>query len=437
VRASFEATTLALIAETPQPGQKSFKFTDVDGDLVVVKVNKGTIPLDAFTIGPDGQLQLVDLRSVGSKLKNSTVTITVERVGDGDGNVNIGAINASGLDLKKVVVNGDLGQIDIGTGSGKLALKSLVVDSLGRMGAASQVPGTMDPLTSDVAGGFGKLTVKGDVQDVVINVTGKLEKVKIDGDLSGGATPVATLQRVLTDLAPSDPRVSGGVPTGSFNAGSVGTFSVGGSMMGGSVTSNGDIGSVSVGGDLNSGAIISEGTIKNVKIEKSLVSDDPEDPAIIAALARIGGTKAADALALDELRVKGNVENAQVLLGYNKKQEGVNPNAGVGKVVVNGNWVASSIAAGVVDPSVDGFGQNDTLIAQDSTDNLIAKIASVTIKGTATGTAMEADSFGVTAEQINKLSVNGTKIALDKNAIDNVLLDPINNDFRVIEIARA
>jgi hypothetical protein len=142
-------------------------------------------------------------------------------------------------------------------------------------------------------------------------------------------------------------------------------------------------------------------------------------------------------VAIDVLRVNGNVENAEILLGYNKREEGVNPNAGAGKVIVKGNWIASSIAAGVVDPGVDGFGQNDALITQDGTDKIIAKIASLTIKGTATGTAAAGDSFGITAEQVGKVSVNGAKITLDKNAADNVLLDEANNDFRVIEIGRA
>jgi CSLREA domain-containing protein len=290
VSTQVDSMGLSLLAQLPAPGQKSFEFTDVDGDVVVVKVNKGTIPDDAFTIGPNGELQLIDLRSVGSQLKGATVTISVQQAGEGNGTVNIGAINATGLDLNKIIIDGDLGQIDIGTGVGKKAgLKNLVVGSLGAFGGTTQVPGTFDPLVSDIAGAFGKLTVKGNVQDAIVNVTGKLGKVKISGGLGGG-NPVPTLFGLIADLQRLIPRVSGGVPTGSFNAGSVGTFSVDGDVMGGSVNSNGDIGSVNVGGDLNSGAITSEGMIKNVKVVGSLVSDDPNDPAVISALARLGGT---------------------------------------------------------------------------------------------------------------------------------------------------
>jgi hypothetical protein len=121
--------------------------TDVDGDVVTLKVNKGSIPSDAITLGPNGELQRIDLRAVGSKLDGASFTISVEQAGGGDGAVNVGAIEASGMNLGKVRIDGDLGQIDIGTGEAhKAALKSLSLQSLGTMGASTQTAGTLDPL---------------------------------------------------------------------------------------------------------------------------------------------------------------------------------------------------------------------------------------------------------------------------------------------------
>jgi hypothetical protein len=133
---------LLLNAHTPAPGPRSVTLTDIDGDIVTLKVNKGSIPPDAITLGPNGELQLIDLRAVGSKLGGGSFTISVEQAGGGDGAVNVGAIDASGMNLGKVSIEGDLGQIDIGTGDArKAALKSLSLQSLGAMGA-SMLAGT-------------------------------------------------------------------------------------------------------------------------------------------------------------------------------------------------------------------------------------------------------------------------------------------------------
>ena len=80
---------------------------------------------------------------------------------------------------------------------------------------------------------------------------------------------------------------------------------------------------------------------------------------MVAALARLASTKPAGAVAIDNLLVSGDVENAQILLGYKKEKANgqttyspKNPDASSGKVVVNGNWTATSLVAvsALVDP---------------------------------------------------------------------------------------
>ena len=112
----------------------------------------------------------------------------------------------------------------------------------------------------------------------------------------------------------------------------------------------------------------------------------------------------------------------------------MNPDARVGRVLVKGDWIASSLAVGIVDATNDGFGRNDTVIAGDTTPDVLSQIASVVIKGTATGSNTAGDHYGITAQSIGKLSIAGTSVDLDKDAIDDILLDETNNDFRVIEI---
>ena len=101
---------------------------------------------------------------------------------------------------------------------------------------------------------------------------------------------------------------------------------------------------------------------------------------------------------------------------------------------MRGDWSASSLVAGVLDATGDGFGQNDTLIVGKNNRNLVARIASVVIKGSATGSAAAGDHFGISAQSIGKLSIDGENIALQKGKIDNFLLDETNGDFRVVEV---
>ena len=68
------------------------------------------------------------------------------------------------------------------------------------------------------------------------------------------------------------------------------------------------------------------------------------------------------------------------------------------------------------------------------TDRIVSRIASLVIKGTATGSATAGDHFGIVAQEVGKLSIAGEKIALSKDAKDNVLLDQSNGDFRLVEI---
>jgi hypothetical protein len=111
-----------------------------------------------------------------------------------------------------------------------------------------------------------------------------------------------------------------------------------------------------------------------------------------------------------------------------------NPDASAGKVVINGNWSAGSLVAGVFDATGDGFGRNDEPIAGDTTPGILARIASIVIKGTATGSTAEGDHYGITAQQVGKLSINGEKVTLSKDDKDNILLDQANGDFRLVEV---
>jgi hypothetical protein len=127
------------------------------------------------------------------------------------------------------------------------------------------------------------------------------------------------------------------------------------------------------------------------------------------------------------------VANSQILAGFNLAKAAVNADVSIGTVSVKGNWTASDLVAGIADSTANGFGRDDALIGGGGDANIIAKIASLTIKLGATGSAAGGDFFGITAEEIAKAKINGASVGpppLDenKNTID---LDP---DFRLVEL---
>jgi hypothetical protein len=380
--------------------RKTGTFLDGDGDLVTVKVTKGALSQRDFTFS-GGVWQKLDLSGNPLLFGGTNITVSVKKGPGGDGKVNLGALDARGLDLGKVTLPGDLGQIDVGDGIFKTpAVKALSLGSLGAV-SGTQPAGTINPLQSDLVGGLAKLVVKGSVKGAV-NLTGgtgaNLGSVSIGGDLDGSA---------------------GGTFAGLLRAGgNIGPVAVKGSIIGGAdfsgIIAGGELGKVSIGAELKSG--------------------NAAKPVVISALGDITATTAAKAVAIAGVSVKTNVLNARILAGYTASLGAANADAGIGAISVGGNWAASSIAAGVADSTGDGFGRNDTLISGDATPSLRASIAKISIKGTASGSAGAGDFFGITAQRVSKLKIGGTSQPLT-TAADDLLLDTANNDFRVVDFA--
>ncbi len=342
---------------------KSATFTDVDGDLVTVKSSKGGLTAGMFHLAASGsvggeQLQTLDLTTLGL-FGGTDITISAKRSNaGGDGFVNVGFISASGVDLGKVTLAGDLGRIEAGDGdAAKPAVKALSVFSIGRFATDTQAaPGS---LLSDFSGALGALNVRSDIIGATLIATGgAIGAVKINGNVSNG--------RLATDST---------------------------------------LGAVTIGGDL-------------VDFR-------------ISALGTLAPANAAKAVAIKSLKVGGRVEGSEILAGYDLAGAAQNGDANIGAVTITGDWLASNLVAGVKDDTTDGFGRNDVLIA-NATPKILAKIASVIIGGNAFGSTNATEFFGITAEQIGKLSVSGVKRIVTKTAND-FLLDPANGNFHAID----
>jgi hypothetical protein len=259
---------------------------------------------------------------------------------EGNGKVNVGFLNAAGVDLGKVIVRGDLGQIDAGSFSDPhAAIKLLKVQNLAALGTATQ-DDTAPSLHSDIEG--------------------NLKRVIVGHDIGPGATLAIA----------------------------------------------GKAGPIIVGGNL--------------------------DGATLTVLGALAPATRPDAVAIASLTIGGHVADSQILVGYDLAGQPVNADVQMGAFSVGAFWSGSSLSVGISDSTQDGFGQNDSLIAGGN-DAIIASIASIRIKGLATGTVASGDFFGITAERIKSAKIHGVLAKL--TAIkDDLPLDPTYNDFRLVEV---
>ncbi len=384
-------------------------FTDVDGDKVVVKSSKGALSAANFVFDGNGNLALIDL-TAGQNLRGfslspfakTKLSVSSKAKNGGDGLVNVGALNASGFSLKSVKIDGDLGKIDAGEGvEGKSAFKKLKANSIG----LSATPG----VESNVAGTIGVMKIKNNVKGVV-NVTAGLAD---DAGLS--ATAVQAIRKV----------VIGGSIDGSAGGAKAGLLRV-----------SGDISSVKVKGSVIGGAdlsgIVVGGNAGKIKIGGDLMSGDADKPVTLSALGLLGVSKQSKAVALKKVLIGGGVLNSEILVGYRRDGTPINADASIGKIIVDGDWTASSAAAGIDDTTADGFGINDAVITGSDSPDILARIASITIGGNVSGSAQDGDHFGITAQQIGTLTLGRARQPLVVGAGDTI---DLATDFTAVDFA--
>jgi hypothetical protein len=319
------------------------QYKDVGGDMVTIHFSKPLFTLGStvdqqiisnklddifkfssgtFASDVEQDLQRLDLTkvvSVGTPPKNPAngISFTIDAVtptgGSGDGLAKIGGINAVSMSLGKVTIDGDLGQIDVGTPSSKIAIKSLTVASLYANGTASQLPGLTgsDALESKIVGGVSLLHVTGDLfgyfhvidgNSIVGNAVkttapGNIAKVIIDGSLRGNPDVAATSDntgsinaqgnidnvQVLGSGDDANPKGligGGGKSSGSIIAAKkIGSITVadsivgGGGLNSGAVIATGSVAKVTVGDDIHGGGGINSGSVQGASIKQVAVTD--------------------------------------------------------------------------------------------------------------------------------------------------------------------
>lgn len=301
---------------------------DVDGDGIIVKFDRDVLTSQtvteafAFEMGEFGtHLVSIDVTKLAANPKSlkgldidvsaisktPLVSMPHEPVGPGDGLVNIDLINAAGIDLGKVSVEGNLGQIIAGDGKlGTAGLESLTVESLGLLdGGLSNSAALMSTIT----GSLKKLNVAHDINGAVLWVYGGKQADLLDahvgGDIVGGDFDYSgsiyvdgTIKKAVLD---GDLVGGSDIRAGLIHAeNGIQSLTIGGNIAGGSaygagrVEGVGGIGAVEVRGGVHAGtdeyagSIFSTKGIQSVTVGESLLGGDDRGSGSIFADTKIG-----------------------------------------------------------------------------------------------------------------------------------------------------
>jgi hypothetical protein len=299
---SIEALEDRIAPATLLPGGKVVTFTDIDGDNVVVKFSKPILTganvssififNNAFGDGGPQSLNSLVLRDLGLAANGVDVTVTAHRsaINGGNGQVHIGAFDASnvnlnlgtgpGIDLGKVRIQGtvnflDAGDADVTTPSAK---------SIDLFGLGLVSPG----VESDFHGSVGKLTVRGSIAGHVLVKSGlaqtfddiRIGSVIVTGSVLGSSTTSGVIEagqigsiKVIGDIIGGE-----GADSGRILANSIDRLSVIGSIIGGSGERSGSINAnmtaAKIGGSVHGGTGRGSGSILASNLDKLTIGGD-------------------------------------------------------------------------------------------------------------------------------------------------------------------
>jgi hypothetical protein len=290
-----------------------FTFTDIDGDTVKITSSKGTVAdlqaaLNPLPVDSTTPTQILSL-NLGAVFKGADISIVAGASTTDAAFVNIGFINAAGIDLGKVTVDGDLNRIVAGDGNSKTAgLRALTVNSFGKFDVT---PGDQaGEFDSKITGALPSLRVVGDMQGAFIKVIGsdsetaqnpvtdrdgKIGKVFIGGSLIGTARENGGAIYATGDIGKID--VIGNI-TGFTGANA---RVADGQDHNASIISDGGLGVITIGGNLTggdgdfTGHITSGAGIKAFSV-KNLIGGYGEESGVVGSSSSLGKVTIAESV---------------------------------------------------------------------------------------------------------------------------------------------
>lgn len=363
--------------------------------------------------------------------------------------------------------NGLGGRLDFGAQAGAVKIGgSLIGGSQGASGNLEFLKLASLTILGDVIG-------QGDTSGYILgdNISGFL---KIGGSVLGGNGSNSG-SIIINDcpLVAIGGSLVGGVASnsteasnGQFTGAAIGTLKIGGSIIGGNVTGSANLsgtgaiqvdsvkvmsvgGSIVAGSDTStgflsgSGSITAYGSIGSLTVKGNIEGSSTHRVNITASENPVLAAKGVTEWVIGKLAVGGSVARADINAG-----DSFNPNASIGAVTVGGDWIASSLVAGVKNLGQDnmsgGNGANadnvnfgdthDVSSTGSPVDGIIARIASISIKGTVAGTAAAGDHFGFVSQQIGAVKIGGTVLARTSATDAPFELSPTTGDVTVREI---
>ncbi len=329
-----------------------------------------------------GSAGIVSL-SVGDSIRSGNATIT-------------GEVGVAGK-IGSITIGGDLAGAS-GGASGTIRSSA----AIGQVTIGGSLLGGTGDFSGQLSGddGIGKVAIGGSV------VGGRLSSssgfifsatVSIRGDLRGGDGPLGG------GTGPSD--------TGAIQGQWIGAVTIGGSIIAG-----GSFGAAPA----RSGSINADEDIGSIVVKGSLLGS-AQVPVLITAVGQATPTATTD-LAIKSISVGGAVKFAQIYGGFHKLTGVVNGNAQIGTVTVGGDWFASSLESGCTSNDGKLGDANDAVLAGFANDDgagnntIVARIASITIKGQVIGESGTNNPSGFLAEQIGSFKYNGITVPLTAGA---------------------
>jgi hypothetical protein len=403
-------------------------YTDVDGDKVNVTLTKGTLTSDnfvfdtAFGSSLPQQLLRISLENVAD-VGGTDIQVKVTRAPGGDGVAHIGEIIAFGKDLGRVVSKGDLSRILAGdTMNPAPALELLSLGSYGVFDGATQLGGAAQ--TSTIMGGVPKVIIRGDLAGGAISIQGSVTSMKIGGSILGGEE--GSEGRIVVSGGNVGKMVIGGDVIGGsgvfsgnvFIDGNLGSLLIRGSLIGGNSTDAVTVAQIDVGGAVpvlnilgsvrgasGTGVVDSlaiGGPVGTLTIGGSFTGVDGKPARIILA-----EEVATSGVAVGSVVIKKSMQNAILHTPFGP--------GSVDRIFIGGSFVKSTIAIGA------SRGADSALGTVDDSLNAAAKLNQLVIKGPATGTLVNGDSYRIEAGQMGTVQIQARPFTLAPGG-DTVLI---------------
>lgn len=418
----------------------SATFVDADGDVITVMTSKGTAQniMDVVTGGANSEIENIALKD-NNVFKGSSLKVYVSsKASGGDGLANVWKVDATGIDLSSIEVNGDLAKVLAGDGNyANGSVKTIKVQSVGLNGGAADKAWLLKGYTTTFAsaGSVNGASLIWDNPDANGKLT--ITSLSIGGSLIGGATDDSGVVVVKTGAGGTAEiktlNVGGGLTATNYHRsgsvlvgdtampdtyfGKIGKATIGGSLTGfaakmysGTLYTSTSLGETAIGGSLigggeASGSIFSYNAINGpVKIGGLLDGGAGNYSGAVFANYKIGSVEIGGSVdggagsysgsVTSTLGSVGNVKIGSFLSGSN----GFHAGAIYGKTGVGNVWIGGSVFGG----SNDYAGS----IATQTMNGDTYAIGDVTIMGDLTG-GSDFTTGQITAHNAGNIFISG------------------------------